>query len=134
MKGDNPRTANVICIPEHKIWSIQSIEELKEFLQTSMPQLPLEDYATDEELLRFLKAKPGVFPRPQHSSDAKLIFRKNTNPGDTVVGDDEPTGASSAAVLLGDSLHAFPPDLGQVLTAIYTIRPMFLLMSFSLNC
>ena len=42
------RSANFICLPDHKIWKLKTPEEVKIFLQDSFPQLELSDYVTDE--------------------------------------------------------------------------------------
>lgn len=48
VRGDTPRTANIICIPQHKIWTLKTAAEVKDFLHKSFPQLSLEDVVSDE--------------------------------------------------------------------------------------
>ena len=48
VRGDTPRTANIICIPEHDIWTLKTAAEVKDFLHKSFPQLSLEDVVSDE--------------------------------------------------------------------------------------
>jgi len=48
VRGDTPRTANIICIPQHDIWTLKTAAEVKDFLHKSFPQLSLEDVVSDE--------------------------------------------------------------------------------------
>eukprot|EP00277_Geminigera_cryophila_P038693 CAMPEP_0173106988 /NCGR_PEP_ID=MMETSP1102-20130122/41456_1 /TAXON_ID=49646 /ORGANISM="Geminigera sp., Strain Caron Lab Isolate" /LENGTH=223 /DNA_ID=CAMNT_0014004385 /DNA_START=168 /DNA_END=840 /DNA_ORIENTATION=- len=52
----------------------------------------------EEELERFAKSTGGRFPLPQTTKGGAMWTNKPSNVG---------------VVLLGDALHAFPPDLGQ---------------------
>ena len=51
---------------------------------------------SDTELKRFAESTCGVFPNPQCSNTMQFSLQKN-----------------KGILLLGDALHAFPPDLGQ---------------------
>lgn len=101
--GDTARTANIICVPRHRIWQpeMQSKENVRSFLQESFPQVDISDLVTEEEIDRFAKSSGGVFPNPQCCN----AMYYSTAVDSTVGG--------SAVVLAGDAVHAFPPDLGQ---------------------
>jgi len=93
------RTANIITWPDHDIWTNKSLstpEGMQDFLHDSFPQVPWQDAVTQEELQRFAQSPGGRFPLPQ------------TTKGGAVW---QCSGVGVA--LVGDSLHAFPPDLGQ---------------------
>ena len=69
------RTANVICLPSHKIWTLKSFEEVKDFLVKSFPQIDFSTFVSDEEIARFAKSPPGVFPFPQYVKGIQKIFQ-----------------------------------------------------------
>lgn len=95
------RTANIICRPEHIVWSFRTVEELSDFLKRSFPQLqPLDKYFSDEEIAAFLGAATGEFPQPQYVNTLTAV---SSSAGDR----------DGGVVLIGDAAHAFPPDLGQ---------------------
>jgi len=88
-----PRTANLITLPDHKVWSFQKVEDQIQFLRDSFPQLmPI---MPQQEIERFAGSKGSCFPYPQYASAAQYIT------------------CNTAFLIIGDSLHAFPPDLGQ---------------------
>eukprot|EP00908_Phaeocystis_cordata_P010925 Transcript_21772.p1 GENE.Transcript_21772~~Transcript_21772.p1 ORF type:complete len:385 (+),score=129.14 Transcript_21772:422-1576(+) len=92
-----PRTANVIKPADHDVWQLRTAAELKSFLQESFPQIPdIDAFISPDEAERFVGGgKPGAFPAPQY------VRRLTGSSGD------------SGVALLGDAVHAFPPDLGQ---------------------
>ena len=95
------RTANIITWPDHSIWTnatLGTLAGMKDFLHDSYPQVPWDQAVTEEELERFARSPGGRFPQPQ-----------TTKGGAAWVSGSKEVGA----VLLGDALHAFPPDLGQ---------------------
>lgn len=97
------RTANFITAHSHPLWEQTSAEQLEAYLRATFPHVPLDAaHVGAAELERFASARGGVFPQPQHCADAALA-------------PDGPGGC--AAVLAGDALHAFPPDLGQGVNA-----------------
>jgi kynurenine 3-monooxygenase len=65
-------------------------------LDESLPQVDWRGLVEPEAMQRFAESKGGAFPAPTHTEGA----------GAAVGG--------AAVLLLGDSLHCFPPDLGQV--------------------
>ena len=91
------RTANIFCAADHVLWSMETKDEVKAFLSSSLPQLqPLENYISDEELERFAKQKPGRFPSPSSLSKCQLRVSE-----------------ACTFLLAGDAVHSFPPDIGQ---------------------
>jgi len=54
VRGDTPRTANIICIPQHDIWALKTAAEVKDFLHKSFPQLTLEDAVSDDVPITYL--------------------------------------------------------------------------------
>jgi len=75
--------------------------EVKEFFCKAFPRLNLESMIDDKEWERFAAAKGTAFPKCQYS------------PGLQVSHPDGKTGV----VLVGDAVHAFPPDIGQGINA-----------------
>ena len=111
VKGEAKRTGNFICLPSHDLWKQKNPTEVKSFLQKSFPQIDFNSFVTDEEIKRFTEAIPGEFPKPTYIKKLQTLFpvkKGGTNPmkNEEIVG----------VTLMGDSVHAFPPDLGQVIT------------------
>ncbi|MEM6683183.1 MAG: NAD(P)/FAD-dependent oxidoreductase [Pseudomonadota bacterium] len=91
---DEPRTVNVIRLGNHKLWQLETAEDVLDFLEQAFPQLPLRDVITAQEAEDFVAVKPSRFPAPQYTAQC---YAKIGN---------------VPALLLGDAAHAFPPDLG----------------------
>ena len=110
VKGDAPRTCNFIARPNHEIWNVKTLPEMKAYLTKQFPQMarPLKDFVCDEELQRFAETTPGHFPKPQYSPSAYAFLS-----AEGATRKVPPTRIGGAVCLAGDSLHAFPPDLGQ---------------------
>jgi len=90
-----PRTANVILPPEHPVWGLESAEAVREWLGATFPTLPVDAVVDAEEAAAFVDGRPGVFPSPCYSPQQQLML------------------AEAGVVLVGDAIHAFPPDIGQ---------------------
>jgi len=94
--NQEPRSANIIREPDHKIWKLKTVDTLFEFLINALPQLEIRSLITVEQAEAFLSIEPGRFPIPQYASHVHTSL-----------------GSSAVQVLLvGDAGHAFPPDLG----------------------
>ncbi|MGD1701115.1 FAD-dependent oxidoreductase [Dapis sp. BLCC M229] len=96
---NEPRTANIIRRPEHEIWKLPDSEKLSDFFEKAFPQLPINEIVLPEEKERFAKSEGGYFPIPQYCSGLHYLLANTDN--------------SAGIVLLGDSIHCFPPDIGQ---------------------
>ena len=90
------RPTNVITRPNHEIWSLKNGKEVKEWFTRAFPRLPLNSMIPDEEWDRFSMAKGTTFPHCQYCPKLQLSH---------------PSGHAGVA-LIGDSIHAFPPDIG----------------------
>jgi 2-polyprenyl-6-methoxyphenol hydroxylase-like FAD-dependent oxidoreductase len=93
---DEPRTANIITKPNHQIWELKTGEEVSDFLERAFPQLPIRNLVSSQEADRFAKSEGGEFPEPQYCSGLHYLLDND-----------------SGVVLLGDTVHCFPPDIGQ---------------------
>ena len=93
--ADYPRTANVILPPEHPVWAMESGGDVKAWLRETFPQLPMDELVSDDEAADFAATRAGAFPAPAYSPQQHLLL------------------PSSAVCLVGDSVAAFPPDIGQ---------------------
>jgi len=92
--ADEPRTVNIIRLPEHVIWGLETPEAVLAFLEDAFPQLPLREVISAQEAEDFVAVKATSFPPPQYT---RTCFAR--------VG-------GVPVLLLGDAAHAFPPDLG----------------------
>ena len=88
-----PRTANVILPPEHPVWGLESAEAVREWLGATFPTLPVDAVVDAEEAAAFVDGRPGAFPSPCYSPQQQLML------------------AEAGVVLVGDAIHAFPPDV-----------------------
>eukprot|EP00240_Pyramimonas_obovata_P002041 CAMPEP_0118937130 /NCGR_PEP_ID=MMETSP1169-20130426/21701_1 /TAXON_ID=36882 /ORGANISM="Pyramimonas obovata, Strain CCMP722" /LENGTH=530 /DNA_ID=CAMNT_0006880667 /DNA_START=207 /DNA_END=1796 /DNA_ORIENTATION=- len=104
--GTTPRTANLITSSDHHVWTPgtrpATAEELYAYLLDNFPQVPWRETLSVEEAERFARSEGGRFPTPQHSSRLHYKFSGGVS-----------EGRAQWALLLGDSCHCFPPDLGQ---------------------
>lgn len=112
VRDSAPRTCNFVSRPEHDIWKIHTLADMKTYMKKQFPQMsrPLSDFVNDEELDRFAASPPGTFPKPQYCP-SPCGFVEVAAEGSEIC--TKPRDHGAAIVLLGDSLHAFPPDLGQ---------------------
>jgi len=112
--GTIERTANMITSPDHEVWSrARNAEELYQLFEVAFPQIPWRETLPVEEAERFAKSKGGRFPTPQHPHRLHLLL-----PDDSKTGGKQSDDASRQGILLiGDSCHCFPPDIGQGVNA-----------------
>lgn len=103
--SEQPRTANIIAYPDHRLWQLESQEDVEQFLKQAFPQIPLDKMIAPEELARFAASKGGEFPTPQYCSGLYRIWGQPQKERGTAV------------VLFGDAVHSFPPDIGQGVNA-----------------
>lgn len=95
------RSAQLITSPDHSVWRVLTPAGLSSYFARAFPHVPLgADAVGDAELRRFVRSEGFVFPPPQYCTHAALTC-----------------GEGVGAVLLGDALHACPPDLGQGVNA-----------------
>ncbi|MDF5722947.1 MAG: NAD(P)/FAD-dependent oxidoreductase [Rhizonema sp. PD37] len=102
---NEPRRANIIRHPDHKIWELKNSEEVYKFFEQAFPQLPISQIVSSEEAERFAESEGGYFPIPQYSSKFHFLLKRKQ------VG--ETDQSTNGVVLLGDAIHCFPPDIGQ---------------------
>ena len=95
-RENEPRTANIILPDTHKLWTKNSAQGLRDYLEKGFPQLDMDEVFPSEEIDSFLELRPGKFPDPQYSPK---VFAQ--------IGDDK-----TNCVVIGDAAHSFPPDLG----------------------
>jgi kynurenine 3-monooxygenase len=119
VKGDAKRTANIICLPNHKIWTLKTFEEVRAFLISSFPQIDFSCFVSDDEIARFAsQSNPGEFPKPQYVKGIQQVFEgealgSESATIDSGVSEGKAENGVCGVLLAGDAAHAFPPDLGQ---------------------
>lgn len=82
--------------------------QVRKYLAEAFPQTSFADDIDDEEVSRFAESEGGRFPDPQYCPGLHWLVK------DKGGSDTREVGGSSGVALVGDAIHAFPPDLGQV--------------------
>ena len=98
------RPTNIVTRPDHEIWTYRDGESVRQFFEKAYPRMPFHKdggLISDEEWDRFAKAEGTRFPQCQYS------------PGMATCNDEGTCGVA----LVGDAIHAFPPDIGQGVNA-----------------
>ena len=96
-----PRSTNVITRPKHEVWELQGKDEYKEWFQKAFPRLNMDELVSDEEWERFAGASGTTYPKCQYCPGFQVSHPSR----------------DAGVVLVGDALHAFPPDIGQGINA-----------------
>lgn len=94
----------VCTLPNHGVWKIENGKEMRAWFVKAFPRFSFanggdDTLVADEEWERFAKSEGSRFPPCQYSPG--LCATRGTN----------------GIVLVGDAIHAFPPDLGQGVNA-----------------
>jgi kynurenine 3-monooxygenase len=99
-KKARTRTFNVIRVPSHDIWKIRNGQELRAWFQEAFPRF---DFSSESSLVdqaefdRFAETEGLRLPPCQYCPELYIS---------------SPT-QEAGVVLVGDSVHTFPPDLGE---------------------
>jgi len=105
MKNDDVvRPTNIVTRPDHEIWKYKDGKSVREWFEKAYPRFPFHEdggLISDEEWDRFASAEGTRFPACQYT------------PGMATCDDDGKCGVA----LVGDAIHAFPPDIGQGVNA-----------------
>lgn len=81
---------------------------MKAYLAETFPQIAIAEEISDEELSRFAQSEGGHFPDPQYCPGLQWVAGSDSGEEDGLRTD------RAGVALMGDAIHAFPPDLGQV--------------------
>eukprot|EP01023_Acetabularia_acetabulum_P028662 TRINITY_DN2704_c0_g1_i13.p1 TRINITY_DN2704_c0_g1~~TRINITY_DN2704_c0_g1_i13.p1 ORF type:complete len:446 (-),score=40.42 TRINITY_DN2704_c0_g1_i13:990-2327(-) len=118
----------------HILWSLDTSEKLFNYLEKEFPQLNFREMLSSEQAERFAKSKGGTFPMGAYCSNAAYTcdnFDANppTTPNPTPQGVDDNNNNNNnlqqGVVLIGDSLHHFPPDQGQGVNSAFEVILVF---------
>lgn len=99
--NDQVRPTNIVTRPDHDVWKLKDGESIKTWFETAFPRMNFDGMISDEEWDRFAKAEGTRFPHCQYSK-GMAVYDKS---------------GSGGVALVGDAIHAFPPDIGQGVNA-----------------
>mmetsp|Transcript_10105 Transcript_10105/g.29875 ORF Transcript_10105/g.29875 Transcript_10105/m.29875 type:complete len:528 (-) Transcript_10105:181-1764(-) len=94
------RPIAICTLSNHDVWKIDNGEDMKVWFQKAFPRFDFSMLVGEEEWDAFAKSQGSRFPLCQYCPRASVHNNEN-----------------SGIVLVGDALHAFPPDLGQGVNA-----------------
>ena len=95
------RPTNVITRPNHDLLKLKGADDTKAWFQKAFPRFDLTAMIDDAEWQRFSTAQGTTFPKCQYCAGMQVTH---------------PSG-KTGVVLVGDAIHAFPPDIGQGINA-----------------
>ncbi|KAF8067186.1 Kmo [Scenedesmus sp. PABB004] len=104
------RTANLITLPDHPVWSVQDAETMYTVFEQAFPQADWRALVPETVMAKFAASRGGAFPAPQFSQGLATVVDAAAPPHARLGG---AAVKGIGVVLLGDAAHAFPPDLGQ---------------------
>ncbi len=81
------------------------------YFEDVFPQLPVRELIPLEEATRFVSAKAGAFPKPQHVNALQMSCPADATEYESEEQQEPLQGYG--VVLVGDARAAFPPDLAQ---------------------
>lgn len=93
----------MLCLPpDHELWHTYSVHDAFHVFERSFPRLNVRDIISPAEMARLIEEKPMPFCHIQRPDSLVGLFKHA-----------DPAAPSKGIVFLGDSAHAFPPDLAQ---------------------
>jgi len=105
------RTVNICTMPGHDIWDTNKLRNddggrsAKAYFQKAFPRFDWDEIVSEDEWELFASTEGSRFPQCQYSPSLYVSSKPRDHEGTTTDG--------AGVVLIGDALHAFPPDLGQ---------------------
>lgn len=100
------------------MWGVTDGEEMFKVFEQAFPQAPWRQLVPPEVMAKFAASRGGQFPAPQYSNGlaTALVGDSSSGPSGAKSGSGSSAGGGgltgSGVVLIGDSAHCFPPDLG----------------------
>lgn len=89
------RPINICTMPNHDLWKMKDGATMKAYFTKAFPRFDWDTVVAPEEWDAFSKTEGSMFPKCQYCPRLHVSSK------------------TSGVVLIGDALHAFPPDLGQ---------------------
>eukprot|EP01025_Chloroclados_australasicus_P028344 TRINITY_DN2810_c0_g1_i2.p1 TRINITY_DN2810_c0_g1~~TRINITY_DN2810_c0_g1_i2.p1 ORF type:complete len:567 (-),score=36.48 TRINITY_DN2810_c0_g1_i2:513-2213(-) len=88
---------------KHELFRLDSGEKVLDLFEKQFPQLPIRELISQQDAERFAKSRGGVYPPASYCDSTSYVVRNQ----------------QKGVILLGDSLHFHPPDLGQGVNAAF---------------
>ena len=98
-QGENLRPLSMARRPNYFLYQCETVDGVYTALEEEFPQLNASTSISREAIQTFLDGKGVTFPKPTWAQRAACVVN------------------GVPIVLMGDSLHCFPPDVGQGLNA-----------------
>jgi len=115
------RCVNICLAPNHDVWDTNKLRtddggrSAKAFFEKAFPRFDWDEIVAEDEWELFASTEGSRFPQCQYSPSLYVASKPCRNgDGNGNTSDSNSEEANGAGVvLIGDALHAFPPDLGQ---------------------
>jgi len=118
--SSDARPINICTMPNHNIWKMKDGDSMKAFFVKAFPRFDWDSVVAPNEWDTFAKTQGSRYPKCQYCPSLYVSSK-----------------SGGGVVLVGDALHAFPPDLGQgvnsALCDVMTLGDCFARASSSSN-
>ena len=113
------RCVNICLMPNHDVWDTNKLRtddggrSAKAFFEKAFPRFDWDEIVAEDEWELFASTEGSRFPQCQYSPSLYVASKPCRNDDGNASDSNSEEAGGAGVVLIGDALHAFPPDLGQ---------------------